>query len=69
MFVLNNCSSIIKDIGGAPIDVKEYLHRTFDSLLTLDVFEEALAAVLDYGEHPGTVKKIVSLIKNIVALN
>ena len=39
---------------------------TFSDLLLVDVFEEAISSVLDYGEPPGTKDKIVGIIEKII---
>jgi predicted nucleotidyltransferase len=66
VFVLNNRSTVIHDIRYGPTDVTRYIRDTFSDLLSVDVFEEAISSVLDYGEPPGTKDKIVGIVENII---
>ena len=68
VYVLNNSASIIRDMSTGAPEVVGYIRKTFSELLALDVFEEAVSSVLDYGEPAGTKAKIIDLIKNIVAI-
>jgi predicted nucleotidyltransferase len=68
VYVLNNSASIIRDMSTGAPEVVGYIRKTFSELLALDVFEEAVSSVLDYGEPAGTTAKIIDLIKNIVAM-
>jgi predicted nucleotidyltransferase len=69
VYVLNNRASTIYDISTGAPEVVGYIRKTFSELIALDVFEEAVSSVLDYGEPVGTKAKIIDLIKNIVAIN
>jgi predicted nucleotidyltransferase len=65
VYVLRNRNSIFNDILHADLDVQQYITDTFAQVLARDDADEAIAAVLDFGEPVGTAQMIRNLIKDI----
>ena len=65
VYVLRNRNSIFNDILHADLDVQQYITDTFAQVLARDDIDEAIGAVLDFGEPVGTAHMIRNLIKDI----
>jgi len=68
VFVLNNRSEVYDEIRAADDKVRNYLSRSFLELLSMDSINEAIAAVLDYGEPLGTQRRIRGTMERIVSI-
>ena len=67
VYVLNNRADVLRDIMSGTPEVLSYIRRGFSELLALSIFDEAISAVLDYGEPSGTQVKIANLIKEVTS--
>ena len=65
VYILRNGTSIFTDIQQADSSVQGYLSETFKIILERGDLDEAIEAVLDFGEPTGTTQLIRSLMENI----
>lgn len=68
VFVLNNRSEVYEEIRNTENKVRTYLSNSFLELLSMDSIDEAIAAVLDYGEPLGTQRRIRETMERIKCL-
>jgi hypothetical protein len=69
VYVLRNRATLISEIHRASANVKVYLAASFSELLSLPIIDEAISAVLDFGEPPGTQARVRSTMLEISRLN
>jgi predicted nucleotidyltransferase len=67
VYVLRNRDSLVDEIRAADKFVKDYLVDAFTKLLSIDIVDEAIYSVLDYGEPVGARSKIRSIMEKISA--
>jgi predicted nucleotidyltransferase len=65
VYILWNRDSVVSEIRAADNSVRGYLIDSFTKLLSIDVIDEAIYSVLDYGEPVGTQSKIRSIMELI----
>jgi len=68
VYILRNRDSVVSEIRAADNSVRGYLLGSFTRLLSIDVIDEAIYSVLDYGEPVGTQSKIRSIMEQISSL-
>jgi len=68
VFVLNNRSEVFEEIRNTEEKVQMYLSNSFFELLSMNSIDEAIAAVLDYGEPLGTQRRIRETMERIRSL-
>jgi predicted nucleotidyltransferase len=68
VYILRNRDSVVSEIQAADNSVGGYLIGSFTKLLSIDVIDEAIASVLDYGEPVGTQSRIRSIMEQISSL-
>jgi predicted nucleotidyltransferase len=65
VYVLRNRSVVVSEIQAAATTTRDYLVTSFRRLLSMDILDEAIASVLDYGEPAGTHARIRSIMHQI----
>ena len=68
VYILRNRVSVVGEIRAADKLVRGYLIDAFTKLLSIDIVDEAIYSVLDYGEPAGTQRKIRWTMGKISAL-
>jgi hypothetical protein len=69
IYVFRNRDSVVSEILSADATVKAYCSNSIRGLLSSNIIEEAIAAVLDYGEPPGTRDRVHSIMQQIGSIN
>jgi hypothetical protein len=69
VYILCNRSSILNDIQQSDAGVQRYLSETFNKILERGDLDEAIEAVLDFGEPTGTSRLIRSQMENIAKIS
>lgn len=68
MYVLRNRSTVVSEISQAEPEVKRYIADLFSHLQSMEIISEAITAVLDIAETPGTHQTIFRTIQAIGSL-
>jgi predicted nucleotidyltransferase len=68
VYLLRNRSTIVLELSQAEPEVKKYLVESFSHLASVGIIGEAITAVLDVAEPPGTQEKVFQTIKEIGSL-
>jgi len=68
VYILRNRDSVVSEIRAADNSVRGYLIDSFTKLLSVDVIDEAIYSVLDFGEPAGTQSKIRLIMEQIGSL-
>jgi predicted nucleotidyltransferase len=68
VFILLNRSNIVHEIKDEENEVLTFIATQFTDLLEMDIINEAIAAVLDPGEGPGTVRRVKTVMEEIRSL-
>jgi predicted nucleotidyltransferase len=69
VYVLRNRSSLVTEIRLADEKVKKYITAFFRELLSMNIVDEAVAAVLDFGEPTGTQQMVRSIMQEIGSID
>lgn len=68
VYIVRNRDSVVGEIHAAGKMVGDYLMNAFSKLLSIDIVDEAIYTVLDYGEPAGTQSKVRLIMEKIIAL-
>ncbi len=69
IYILDNCTEILKNVRNADEDVKNYLKVECESLLGNDELSEGIESALPYGSDSDRVEIIKALILEIASLD
>jgi hypothetical protein len=69
VYILRNRSIVLQEILATEGDIRTFLRNSFQRLLNLEVIDEAITAVLEFGEAPGTKNLIRSNMDRIASMS
>ena len=68
VYILRNRSIALQEILATEGDIRTFLRDSFQYLLNLEIIDEAITTVLEFGESPGTKNLIRSSMVRIAAV-